>query len=122
MGYIRHHAIIATSYDDKIITKVHARACELFVNIGDIIKSPVNGYCSVFIPPDGSKEGWIASKNGEISRRELIQFMEEFRYDDGSMPITWVYVQYGDENRETLIVDHSDNKIHRIQSILSSED
>lgn len=59
MGYVKHNSIIVTDYkDDRIIT-IHKKARKMFgVHVSDIVASELNGYCSFFIAPDGSKEGW----------------------------------------------------------------
>ena len=87
MGYMRHHMIVVTSWDKKLIWEAHMKACEIFfqpshvgnsVGVTPIMTSPVNHYYTFFVPPDGSKEGWNDSDDGDENRvvtegfRELI--------------------------------------------------
>ena len=109
MGYMRHHAIIVTSFDEDLINEVHARAKEIFPAVSEIVPSGINGYASFFIPPDGSKEGWSESDAGNERRELFIEYLISFRYEDGSSPLDWVEVQYGDDDRVTRIVRHSDD-------------
>ena len=107
MGYMRHHAIIVTSYD-KHIKEARERAEEIF-GIGiEIIYSQMNGYGSFFIPPDGSKEGWNESDEGDVRRKDFIKWLKSQKYSDGSSSIDWVEIQYGDDEGETKIISHSD--------------
>jgi hypothetical protein len=49
-----------------------AELCNL--NPTPIMHSPVNGYKTFFIPPDGSKEGWGPSNDGDEERIVLRSF------------------------------------------------
>lgn len=119
MGYIRHHAIIVTATYDGWAVRARRKAVELVekemaghcaVNdmVGPILGPTVNGTETFIIGPDGSKEGWETSGNGDAMREQFIAWLEEQKYDDGSSPIRWVEVQYGDDNSETLILADSD--------------
>lgn len=110
MGYMRHHAIIMTSFDDVLIKEARDKANKLFSEgmVSELLMSPVNGYCSFFIAPDGSKEGWNESDEGDDAREEFKTWLLSKRYEDNSSPIDWAEVQYGDEDRVTKIVTHSD--------------
>lgn len=108
MGYMRHHAIIVTCGYDDWIGKAHKKATQIFVEVSGILKSSINGYESFFIPPDGSKEGWEESEIGDTQRKEYVKWLIAQKYDDGSSPLKWVEVQYGDDEGETIITQHSD--------------
>ena len=62
------------------------------------------------VAPDGSKEGWSESCKGDAQRAALIEFMDTFRFEDGSSPLAWVEVQFGDDNLVSRVVRHSDEK------------
>lgn len=102
MGYIKHHAIIITSWDDKALAKIKKK----FPIVGKVIKSHINGYCSLFVPPDGSKEGWPDSDNGDIIRREIKNYIKSLAYEDGSNSVQYVEVSY-DEESEVKIESHN---------------
>lgn len=97
MGYIRHNAIIVTSYDYDKISEAYDIAKSIFRKygisrlVGPIIGSVANEYKTFFIAPDGSKEGWDISNAGNDARDEFIHWLQEdYCYD-------WAEIQYGDE-------------------------
>jgi hypothetical protein len=112
MGYIRHHAIIVTSWD-TYISKAHAKATEIFgkpksdfhmgpiAAVTPVTDSTVNFYQSFMVAPDGSKEGWDHSDQGDLARAEFIQWLK----DDSCC--AWAEVQYGDEEGYQRVLDGS---------------
>ena len=102
MGYIRHHAIVVTGWRSDEVEEAHGEAVELGCACSPVVASRTNGYVSFCVFPDGSKEGWDESEQGNDRRNGLILWMRE-RVD-----LDWVEVQYGDDERETKIVRHSD--------------
>lgn len=100
MGYIAHHAMIVTSYDVDLIEKAHTYAESLGLWPSEIFRSQVNLYYTFLIPPDGSKEGWPASDDGN-DRRER---MREFLKADSSME--WVEVRYGGDEPDRASIEH----------------
>jgi hypothetical protein len=76
--------------------------------VSRIVGPAVNYTRTFMIGPDGSKEGWDISDCGDAFRNAFVAWLNAYRYSDGSSPLAWVVVQYGDDNGETLIVRHSD--------------
>ncbi|WP_033417420.1 hypothetical protein [Cytophaga aurantiaca] len=86
MRNIRHHALIITCNDRKILDSIRNKAIELYKLhmeasngsnlVSEIKDSIVNNYCSFFIIPDGSKEGYDASDDGDIIREKLIDHLK----------------------------------------------
>jgi len=114
MGYIRHHAIIVTSWSDKHIEHAYSQAVEIFGEaVSPIVNSKHNDYGSFFIAPDGSKEGWEESDEGDDLRERFVEWLNHHRYDDGSSPFDWAEIQYGDDDKQTLVCRHSDEKLNR---------
>lgn len=107
MGYMRHHTIVVTASEPHI-SAAHEAAKRLRCEPSEITPKTVNGYQSFMVPPDGSKEGWCESDAGDEHRSRFIEYLRSTRYSDGSNPIKWVCVQFGDDNKQTCIVDHSD--------------
>ena len=122
MGYMRHHAIIVTGWpltrlnlseglaaDPPLsIEEAHKVATEIFGPlVSPIIPARINAYHSFCIAPDGSKEGWSESDEGDAQREAFKQFLNEHRYEDGS-GIDWVEVQFGDDDLQTVIMADSD--------------
>jgi len=118
MGYMRHHAIIITGSDypesKKLIKKVHRMSKDRAIDyigtskiVSPLIYSPINGYISFFIAPDGSKEGWQSSELGNSMRDGIIDFIDSFAYGDGSSCISYTEVFYGDEGRKSKVERHN---------------
>lgn len=108
MGYMRHHAIVVTGYKRETVKTARTVAVEAGLNPTPLINSPVNGYVSFFIPPDGSKEGWTDSEMGDARRAALIEYLDTQRFEDGGSFLDWVEVQYGDDERVTMVTAHND--------------
>jgi hypothetical protein len=108
MGYMRHHAIIVTSFDADLVTQAHAKATGLGMLVTNITRDSVNGYQSFLAAPDGSKEGWDESDAGDARRAEFIDWLDSRRYEDDSTSIDWVEVQYGDDNGDNKVLRHAD--------------
>ncbi len=110
MGYMCHHAILITTYDEHHATRAHDRAETIFEDtlVSPVQESVINGYYSFAIFPDGSKEGWSASDKGDEHRTMFIAWLEKQRNEDRSSWYDWVEVQYGDDDLATRIVNDSD--------------
>lgn len=107
MGYIRHHTIIITSFDHKTILEVTREAKKIFSSlVSNVIKS-MNGFESFFIAPDGSKEGWEDSDFADRGRKQFIKFIKSKTCMDGSNPISFVEIFYGDNDGECKIINHN---------------
>lgn len=91
MGYIKHHTIVVTSWEFNSLKEAYQKAKEIFetnfenepyekplggVLVSEIIFGLTNGQCSFFIAPDGSKEGWATSDNGNNARKEFLDWLK----------------------------------------------
>lgn len=104
MGYMRHDAIVVTTFNKKYVTKGIAKARELGLCVTPLTKEVTNGYCSFLIAPDGSKEGWGESRKGDDSREAWKEWANN-AYRKGTY-LEWVHVSFaGDEERDTKVVD-----------------
>ncbi len=112
MGYMRHHAILVTTWKEEYAAAAHEVAERHCKSVSPVQESAINGYLSFAVFPDGSKEGWDESEEGDKGRAGLIAWLDSQRHSDGSSPFDWVEVQYGDDKRDTLVCAHSDEK-HR---------
>lgn len=115
MGYMRHHTIVVTSWKKEHLRIAHAEAESRFGDTcSEIIESPINGYLSFFIAPDGSKEGWYESNKGDEHRDQFIKWIlatkEQRKHGDGFY-VDWVEVFYGDDERLAKITRHSGQHI-----------
>lgn len=108
MGYMRHHAIVVTSDIEKLIAEAHEKAKEIFGDgASEVIKDNINGYISFFIAPDGSKEGWEPSQEGNQNRKAFVKWINAQAYDDGSNSLSFCEFLYGDTNGECRIENHN---------------
>lgn len=117
MGYIRHHAIVVTGHDewahDSTLPTIH-EARDAAVDAGcvavtDVAVSPVNGYASFLVAPDGSKESWKESDEGDTARGQFIEWLR--RRGDGGY-YDWVEVVLGADDAEALIERSSYEERH----------
>lgn len=110
MGYMRHHAIVVTSFDKKKIAAAHKQAERLGAHVSNVVEGAVNGYFSFLIAPDGSKEGWGESDDGDQQRESMKEWLCKQEFEDGSSVLDWVEVMFGDDDGEVEIVDDGDYK------------
>ena len=107
MGYMRRHAIIVTDdgYEEsKNINAAHAKATEIFPWVSEICPPQVNGERRFFfIPPDGSKEGWVKSDEGDKRRDAFVEWLNGF---NGC--VHWVEVCYAEDEPNTRVTRASD--------------
>ena len=108
MGYMCHHAIVVTSWKGELLDQAHGKAVELGMSVSAVTNEVTNGYRSFLVAPDGSKEGWGTSDEGDAARAAFIEWLDEQRYEDRSTALQWVVVQYGDDELDTHVVRDSD--------------
>ena len=115
MGCMSHNAIIVTSYRSRltweahrILDEVRDYAISLGCQVTECVESHTNGYVTFMIIPDGSKEGWRGSDEGDDRRAA---FLEELKHRGDEWYFDWVEVQYGNDDGITKIVTHSDEDI-----------
>jgi hypothetical protein len=111
MGYMQHHAILVTTWDDTDngVAAAHREAERCMPGlVSPIITGWVNGYSSFFIAPDGSKEGWEDSDKGDAGRADFIRWIRSQDYDDGSNRFTWALVQFGDDDEDNRLLAGTD--------------
>ena len=106
MGIMYHHAIVVTSSDEKLLDDAYEAASLVFSWVSPVSPQAVNGYRSFFIPPDGFKEGWQPSDEGDQRRQEFIDWMNTQTYSDGSSGLSWVEVGFGEYGYEVENNDH----------------
>lgn len=105
MGFIRHHAMIVTDWDTDRIQDLHRFATLCNLNPTPIMDSPYNGFRTFFIPPDGSKEGWQHSHDGDEERRRFKQFIRKRHpYCD------WTEISYGGDDGHSQVEDDCTKK------------
>lgn len=103
MGHIRHHAIIVTSGDGKLLKAAWDEASSLDLHPTSIETSRVNGYGSFLVPPDGSKSGWADSDQGDARMASFVVWLRSKAYDDGSSSLEWCEVMYGHDDKCAVV-------------------
>ena len=105
MGVMNHNAVIVTTWSDDRANELQAwideqndRDRELIVRAG----SWVNGNHSFAVLPDGSKEGWSDSDEGDALRDRFIERLSQDDYEDGSSPWDWVEVGFGEYGQKVI--------------------
>jgi len=109
MGWIRHHGIVVTGMaDDEYsknrpynIKRAYEKATELKLLVSSIVNSYTNGYASIFIAPDGSKEGRATSDEFGTLREQYIEWLKEqhgFDWFEYSMDTDNGYLSFTDSN------------------------
>lgn len=107
MGYFRHDAIAVTSFNEPDVKKAHAKAEEIGLSVTPISAVVVNGYCSFMICPDGSKEGWSESNEGNEQRAAWIDWAKT---EGQSLCLDWIHISFGgDDPDQAAIHDYAQN-------------
>lgn len=98
MGTINHNALIVTVTSDNCIEVFDAWLLE--EKLTGFIKSPVvvNGTVTYFFYPDGSKEGWGESDEGDALRQKVVDWMQA----QSSWYSDWIEVGYGEYGQKVL--------------------
>jgi hypothetical protein len=109
MGYRCHHAIIVTGTYEDWVDKAHEQASKIFKQVSSIIPSFEREQCrSFFVAPDGA-EHINETREGDKRREQFIQWLKSQKHKDGSSPLKWVEVQYGDTSPEQpMVCKHSE--------------
>lgn len=105
MGIVNHNTVIATTWDKKTFGAALEwcrRNLPEHRYIWQDAEPALNGYRTLVLLPDGSKEGWSESDVGDAQRDTLIAALELDNYDDGSSPWEWVEVGFGEYGQKVL--------------------
>lgn len=104
MGVENNNAVIATTWSKEEVARIKE-----WVGLLPKMKSlflfgeeEINGKTTVVMVPDGSKEGWSESDDGDELRNSFIKELEKADYDDGSNPWDFVEVGFGEFGQKVL--------------------
>lgn len=119
MGYIKHNAIVVTHWQKEKMEEAREKAIEIFGGtfkdewgvrdgkclISELMEGVTNGQFTFFLAPDGSKEGWATSKNGDTARQAFLNWLR-----DADNYVDYIEVQFGGDDDSEYIVrsKHSD--------------
>lgn len=113
MRNIKHHAVIITCNDVKVIETIRNKALEFYkLNmeashsdklVSPIMESLINHYYTFTLIPDGSKEGYDASDDNDIIRKKIVDFMEPLTTSE-EYHLSYVEVEFGaDDHKKTIL-------------------
>ena len=103
MGYVKHDAIVVTSWKQRNIIAAWAKACDLGLQCTCPLESSVNGYYTFFVCPDGSQEEWPESNRGDEQRAAFVAYLNGFRCKDNSSRFEWACLSYGHDPGAAVI-------------------
>lgn len=98
MGYIRHDAILVTTWNREATDAAANKAREMGLAILGPSDEAMNGYRTLLVCPDGSKEGWDLSDEFDARRKAFVEYLNGVRYEDGETCLEWVAVAYGGDD------------------------
>lgn len=124
MGYIKHNAIVVTGsrwrepYHPGEATEIddaHAVATAIFPegHVSEVLGPVTNSTFSFFVAPDGSKEGWDGSNEGDERRDEFVRWLDEANGEHGGW-FEWVEVWYGNDDGDAGVVRHHDSASEKV--------
>lgn len=104
---IRHHIVVVTVHDPKLAENLRKQISELYKKnmeakngfqlISPVVPSLINNYHTFFIAPDGSKEGYDLSDDGDRIRTQVVALLDSYKTEDGTFPVSYVELYYGDD-------------------------
>ncbi|WP_446458702.1 hypothetical protein [Streptomyces rochei] len=105
MGRIVHDAVIITTTDFRPggLPDIEDFRQSLPEHFRPLVIGPIpaalNGYVSYAFLPDGSKEGWFASDDGDEYRARFAALFNH-QYEDGSTHDEAVAIRFGNDHRD----------------------
>jgi hypothetical protein len=102
MGTIHHNVVIATTWDEKRFKKAIKWLDKNSTFPYTTLDSNINGYHTIFLGPDGSKEYWASSDHADRLRDKFISFIDHEGFWD------WLEVGYGELGQSILRGNNGD--------------
>ena len=107
MGYMRHDAILVTSWNEGAILSAAAKAHEIGLEVLGPSAKAMNNIRTLLVCPDGSKEGWKESDAFDVKRAAFFDYLNSVRHEDNSSPLSWVSLAYSSDERAAEITAHA---------------
>jgi len=112
MSYTRHHAIVATHWERDELELIRDEALDMGCDVSQIVRSTTNDYYSFMVAPDGSKEGWDESDDGDGRRDCVTASLDcagaewvEVEYCNSGPAAAVVRCSYGEDDAEAVTVE-----------------
>jgi len=113
MSQYKHHAILITTRDKKLIDELRIKVRDFFLKgmqaktginlVGDITPSIIGGFYTLVIYPDGSKEGYETSVEADKIRAKIIETIKEMNSKKGCEEIRFAEVSYGSDSEPSAV-------------------
>lgn len=107
MGYMRHDAIVVTSWKSEAIEAAAAKARECGLEVLGPSGVTTNGIRTLLVCPDGSNEVWSESDAFDAKRATYLEYLNGVRYEDNSSCLSWVALSYSSDDRKAKITAHT---------------
>lgn len=114
MGYIKHHTIIVTNWDEIECMEAHNKAKEILIKndiptrlVSNIMEGISNSQYTFMIAPDGSKEGWSASNDCDRVRKEFLNWLNKSENTSD-----YVEVAFGGDYNTASVVRDKDSDLN----------
>ena len=122
MGYLKHHSIIVSGWQEEKVKEAHQKAIEIFENsfseepyqkpfgsrlVSPIISGLVNSQDSFFIAPDDSKEGWATSDYGNNARKLFLDWLQ----NENDNYCDYVEVIFGGDSEQNGVIRSKDSDL-----------
>jgi len=104
---IKHHTIVITSNDKVQLDSLRNKVINIYKEkmeakkgaqiISPIIESLINSFSTFYVVPDGSKEGYDASDDGDIVRESIVDLINSFDQAGKENIFRFVEIAYGED-------------------------
>ncbi|MDX2195794.1 MAG: hypothetical protein NW207_05205 [Cytophagales bacterium] len=115
MKNIKHHTIIVTCQEKAETENIRNQIVALYKQkmevktghklITPIFESLINSFFTFYIIPDGSKEGYDASEDGDILRQEVYSLLLTYKSQHPHIYIAYAELSYGGDNEAPKIIN-----------------
>lgn len=116
MRNIKHHAILITAHDLKVLQQLKVVIADMIKQnieasngiklLGEITESLINNFYSFIVFPDGSKEGHETSDDADILRKKITTHIEQYNKANKENPINFIEVYFGSDDATAGILNH----------------
>lgn len=109
MGYIRNKCIVVSGWGAKRVSTARDRAIAFYAEngveklVGELVPHAVNGGAAFLIAPDGSKEGWGTSDQGDAAEAEFIAFLKG--KGGRELYLEWAHILIGGDDGEYRVLN-----------------
>jgi hypothetical protein len=99
MGFIRHHAILVTGLGLEV-EEAATKAREFGLEVLGPSGLAMNGFQTLLVCPDGSKESWDTSDVFDARRGQFLAYLRP-------RTLSWLEVAYGNSDRTAKVTAHA---------------